>query len=183
MSVRRSRASPQRIADLNLLSQGLWIVAHECGHQAFSESKTINNAVGWVLHSICGVPYHSWRISHGRHHAATGHIHRDEVFVPRTRDQLGLPKLDEAKEDVEGFNVTAERQKELAEAIGDAPLFVLVNLIVQQVRQVIFSSDGCSTAADVASSRSSSAGRCTSPGTRAASSTTRRGRTTSRPRL
>jgi fatty acid desaturase len=66
---------------------GLWVIAHECGHQGFSESKTINNAVGWVLHSALGVPYHSWRISHGRHHAATGHIHRDEVFVPRTREQ------------------------------------------------------------------------------------------------
>lgn len=34
-----------------LYATGLWVVAHECGHQAFSESKTINNAVGWVLHS------------------------------------------------------------------------------------------------------------------------------------
>jgi hypothetical protein len=34
-----------------LVATGLWVVAHECGHQAFSESKTINNAVGWVLHS------------------------------------------------------------------------------------------------------------------------------------
>ena len=34
-----------------LFATGLWVIAHECGHQAFSESKTINNAVGWVLHS------------------------------------------------------------------------------------------------------------------------------------
>lgn len=34
-----------------LFATGLWVVAHECGHQAFSESKTINNSVGWVLHS------------------------------------------------------------------------------------------------------------------------------------
>ena len=34
-----------------LVMTGLWVVAHECGHQAFSESKFINNAVGWVLHS------------------------------------------------------------------------------------------------------------------------------------
>lgn len=32
---------------------GLWVCAHECGHQAFSESKTINNTVGWILHSGC----------------------------------------------------------------------------------------------------------------------------------
>lgn len=34
-----------------LFATGLWVVAHECGHQAFSESKSINNSVGWVLHS------------------------------------------------------------------------------------------------------------------------------------
>ena len=112
---------------------GLWIIAHECGHQAFSTSKTINNAVGWVLHSALFVPYHSWRISHGRHHAATGHTTRDEVFVPRTRDQLEYPKLDESKEDFEGLNVAKEKQSELAEAIGDAPLFILANLVAQQL--------------------------------------------------
>lgn len=34
-----------------LVMLGLWIIAHECGHQAFSESKFVNNAVGWFLHS------------------------------------------------------------------------------------------------------------------------------------
>lgn len=34
-----------------LFGTGLWVIAHECGHQAFSESKAINNTVGWVLHS------------------------------------------------------------------------------------------------------------------------------------
>jgi len=34
-----------------LVGTGLWIIAHECGHQAFSESKFLNNTVGWVLHS------------------------------------------------------------------------------------------------------------------------------------
>jgi omega-6 fatty acid desaturase / acyl-lipid omega-6 desaturase (Delta-12 desaturase) len=34
-----------------LVATGLWVIAHECGHQAFSESKSINNLVGWVLHS------------------------------------------------------------------------------------------------------------------------------------
>lgn len=72
--------------------------SHEAGHQAYSSSKTINNAVGWVLHSALLVPYHSWRISHGRHHAATGHLTRDEVFVPRTRKQLGYPEVEEEGE-------------------------------------------------------------------------------------
>jgi omega-6 fatty acid desaturase / acyl-lipid omega-6 desaturase (Delta-12 desaturase) len=36
-----------------LVATGLWVVAHECGHQAFSEYKIINNTVGWILHSAC----------------------------------------------------------------------------------------------------------------------------------
>jgi hypothetical protein len=72
--------------------------SHECGHQSYSSSKSINNFVGWVLHSILLVPYHSWRISHGQHHAATGHMTRDQVFVPRTRSQLGHPAVKEDEE-------------------------------------------------------------------------------------
>jgi len=34
-----------------LVGTGLWHIGHECGHQAFSESKFINNFVGWVLHT------------------------------------------------------------------------------------------------------------------------------------
>lgn len=59
-----------------------WVIAHECGHQAFSDSKQWNNAVGLVLHSALLVPYHSWRFTHGNHHKATGHLTRDQVFVP-----------------------------------------------------------------------------------------------------
>ena len=42
---------------------GLWVIAHECGHQGFSASRNINFTVGWVLHSALLVPFHSWRIS------------------------------------------------------------------------------------------------------------------------
>jgi len=105
-----------------LVMTGLWVIAHECGHQAFSESKFLNNLVGWVLHSALGVPFHSWRISHGKHHAATGHMTQDQVFVPKTRSQLGLPPLDVTKEDVLGTNVSEEVKKELYEALGDAPI-------------------------------------------------------------
>ena len=34
-----------------LFATGIWVIGHECGHQSFSESKTINNTVGWILHS------------------------------------------------------------------------------------------------------------------------------------
>ncbi|KAI4267873.1 MAG: hypothetical protein L6R38_008057 [Xanthoria sp. 2 TBL-2021] len=70
-----------------LFGTGLWVLAHECGHQSFSPSKTLNDTVGWFCHSALLVPYFSWKISHGKHHKATGHLERDMVFVPKTRDQ------------------------------------------------------------------------------------------------
>ena len=69
-----------------LFATGLWVIAHECGHQSFSDSKTLNDTTGWVLHSALFVPYFSWKISHGKHHKSTGHMERDMVFLPKTRD-------------------------------------------------------------------------------------------------
>ncbi|KAI1329243.1 fatty acid desaturase-domain-containing protein [Xylariaceae sp. FL0255] len=70
-----------------LFGTGMWVLAHECGHQSFSTSKVLNDTVGWVLHSALLVPYFSWKISHGKHHKATGHMERDMVFVPKTRQE------------------------------------------------------------------------------------------------
>lgn len=69
-----------------LFGTGLWVLAHECGHQSFSPSKTLNDTVGWFCHSALLVPYFSWKISHGKHHKATGNMDRDMVFVPRNRE-------------------------------------------------------------------------------------------------
>ena len=70
------------------VSFGVWIIAHECGHRSFCESKSICDAVGLVLHSALMVPYHSWRISHAKHHTNTNRMDGDEAFVPCTRKQL-----------------------------------------------------------------------------------------------
>ncbi|KAL0566063.1 hypothetical protein V5O48_015951 [Marasmius crinis-equi] len=105
-----------------LFATGLWVIAHECGHQAFSDSKFVNNTVGWVLHSALGVPYHSWRITHAKHHASTGHMTQDQVFVPPTRTEVGLKPLDSTKEDRLGARVSEAVKKELWEALGDSPI-------------------------------------------------------------
>jgi omega-6 fatty acid desaturase (delta-12 desaturase) len=73
---------------------GVWVLAHECGHQAFSDYKWLNDAVGLVLHSALLVPYHGWRITHGAHHKNTNHQDRDQVFVPSTRSQVREAVLD-----------------------------------------------------------------------------------------
>lgn len=71
------------------LCTGLWVIAHECGHRAFSPHDAVNDAVGLVLHSALLVPYHSWRISHREHHAYTNHTERDQVFNPLKAGDLG----------------------------------------------------------------------------------------------
>ncbi|KAJ2483413.1 hypothetical protein IWW56_000416 [Coemansia sp. RSA 2131] len=69
---------------------GLWVIAHECGHGAFSPSRSVNNITGWILHSALLVPYYAWRHTHSQHHKNTANINRDEVFVPRTKSFRGL---------------------------------------------------------------------------------------------
>lgn len=75
---------------------GVWVLAHECGHQSFSENEIANNIVGTILHSFLLVPYHSWRITHGLHHNNTGSCENDEVFAPATRSDFTSEMLSES---------------------------------------------------------------------------------------
>lgn len=68
---------------------GVWVIAHECGHRAFSNNVALGDAVGLVLHSCLLVPYHPWRISHAKHHRSTNSMEYDEVFVPVLRSEAG----------------------------------------------------------------------------------------------
>ncbi|KAL6522401.1 Delta(12)-fatty-acid desaturase [Orobanche minor] len=67
---------------------GVWVIAHECGHHAFSDYQWLDDTVGFVLHSSLLVPYFSWKYSHRRHHSNTGSLERDEVFVPKMKSQI-----------------------------------------------------------------------------------------------
>eukprot|EP00747_Dinoflagellata_sp_TGD_P189713 gnl/TRDRNA2_/TRDRNA2_50398_c0_seq1.p1 gnl/TRDRNA2_/TRDRNA2_50398_c0~~gnl/TRDRNA2_/TRDRNA2_50398_c0_seq1.p1 ORF type:complete len:516 (+),score=60.21 gnl/TRDRNA2_/TRDRNA2_50398_c0_seq1:225-1550(+) len=61
---------------------GMWVIAHECGHGAFSNNLFIQDTVGYILHSALLVPYFSWQRSHAVHHANTNHITKGETHVP-----------------------------------------------------------------------------------------------------
>lgn len=65
---------------------------------------------------------------HAKHHAATGHMTRDQVFVPKTRSQRGLPSQEELSQKRE--ESTFEKMDEILE---DAPLYTFVMLVVQQL--------------------------------------------------
>jgi len=118
-----------------LVGTGVWVLAHECGHQAFSPWRKLNDSVGWVLHSFLLVPYFSWQISHGKHHKATGHLTKDMVFVPKTLSTLvrargGNPAdfhIDNEDE------MTEEQENKLYDLIEEAPIVSLYVLIIQQL--------------------------------------------------
>ena len=64
------------------VAMGLWVLAHECGHGAFSTNKKLQDGVGYVLHSLFLVPYYSWQRSHAVHHRYTNHMELGETHVP-----------------------------------------------------------------------------------------------------
>ena len=61
----------------------------------------------------------------------------DQVYVPRTRSELGLPPLDPSREDLLGSYVTEEVMKELWEALGDSPVGAVINSAMYLVRPTI----------------------------------------------
>jgi omega-6 fatty acid desaturase (delta-12 desaturase) len=102
-----------------MVGTGVWVLAHECGHQAFSPSKVLNDTVGWICHSALLVPYFSWKISHGKHHKATGNLARDMVFVPKTRDEYA--------------SRIGKTIHDLNELMEETPIATVTHLLLQQL--------------------------------------------------
>lgn len=95
---------------------GLWILAHECGHGAFSPYPLLNEVTGWCLHSALLVPYYAWKITHARHHRYAGHLEMDTAFVPPMKSQC-----------------TPRQGTLIDEITADTPIRSLVNLIGHQL--------------------------------------------------
>jgi len=104
-----------------LIFTGIWVIGHECGHGAFSDHKMVNDVIGFITHSFLFTPYFSWKVSHHRHHSNHASMERDEVYVPKTRSDLGLRE----EGDLRGLNYD--------EILGDTPVYTLFLLIVQQL--------------------------------------------------
>ncbi|TCD68243.1 hypothetical protein EIP91_011312 [Steccherinum ochraceum] len=99
---------------------GFWTLAHEACHGNFSTHYFGNYIMGWILHTFLLVPHFAWQSTHLTHHKYTNSLERDENFVPYTRDRMKLPKEEVA---------TAMDYEEI---LGEAPLFILIRLIMQQ---------------------------------------------------
>lgn len=80
---------------MGTIMTGPWVLAHECGHGAFSPSQTWNDIVGFVLHQFLLVPYFAWQYTHAKHHRRTNHLLDGESHVPSTGVENGLgPNLE-----------------------------------------------------------------------------------------
>jgi len=96
---------------------GHWVLAHECGHGAFSPSQTFNDVWGFVMHQALLVPYFAWQYTHAKHHRRTNNTVDGESHVPNTAVEMGL---DEHNHRHSGYAV-------LHEALGDGP-FAMVQI-------------------------------------------------------
>jgi len=66
------------------------VLAHECGHGAFSSSQFLNDIVGYIIHQALLVPYFAWQYTHAKHHRRTNHLLDGESHVPSTGIENGL---------------------------------------------------------------------------------------------
>ncbi|KAH8801493.1 fatty acid desaturase-domain-containing protein [Xylogone sp. PMI_703] len=107
-----------------LVFTGIWILAHECGHGAFSKNKQLNGIMGLIMHSFLLVPFHSWRISHSQHHKSTGNMDKDTAFVPHDRESWIKRSFGKA---------ARPEMIEFAELAEDSPIMTLWNCIIHQV--------------------------------------------------
>jgi hypothetical protein len=105
-----------------LFFTGLWILAHECGHDSFSPSLNVNATVGWVLHSMLLVPFFSWKFSHSRHHRYANHMEKDTVFVPNR-------KPNEKEEKPEPTLL----ERIMDHTAADTPIVSIASLVIHQL--------------------------------------------------
>jgi omega-6 fatty acid desaturase (delta-12 desaturase) len=80
---------------MGTIMTGPWVVAHECGHGAFSPSQTWNDIVGFIVHQFLLVPYFAWQYTHAKHHRRTNHLLDGESHVPSTAAENGLGEHNE----------------------------------------------------------------------------------------
>ena len=97
------------------VATGLWVIAHECGHDAFSSYSWLNDLVGLTLHSFLLVPFFPWSVSHAKHHKFTNHLLLGETHVP--------PLMSDRKD-----NVVLALLFSLAEAV-DVESFAVINVV------------------------------------------------------
>jgi len=61
----------------------IFIIQHDCGHQSFFKSRSLNNFVGKICSVFSFMPYNYWAKSHNYHHGHSGMLEvRDIGDIP-----------------------------------------------------------------------------------------------------
>ncbi|KAI0024877.1 fatty acid desaturase-domain-containing protein [Xylariomycetidae sp. FL0641] len=97
---------------------GFWVLAHECGHGAFSPKPGVEHTVGFVLHSALLAPYFAWRSSHARHHQFANNMSTDLNYVPPARTE---------------YRELLRGKIDLDHMAEDAPVVVFLRILLQQL--------------------------------------------------
>jgi omega-6 fatty acid desaturase (delta-12 desaturase) len=77
----------------------LFVIQHDCGHGALFRQRATNDWVGRTLSVLTLTPYDSWRTSHAKHHATSGHLGKrgtgdiDTLTVAEYRERSPLGRL------------------------------------------------------------------------------------------
>jgi len=67
---------------------GLFVVGHECAHQAFSRSRILNEIVGTTCMMPLVFPYNGWELTHNHHHQTANNLEKDHLWRPLLRSEI-----------------------------------------------------------------------------------------------
>ncbi len=74
----------------------IFIIQHDCGHNAFFKSKKVNDTLGFVCGMITLTPYYHWRHRHAIHHATASNLDKrgiGDVPTMTVEEYLNAPPL------------------------------------------------------------------------------------------
>ena len=88
------------VAAVPLIAVGLvrlFVVQHDCGHQAFFSSRTANLWAGRLCSALTLFPFSQWRNNHAVHHAGVGNLERRGAGDVRTITRSEYAELSSAQ--------------------------------------------------------------------------------------
>lgn len=78
--------------------QGLWfwslfVIGHDCDHNAFSVYPWLDELIGTICHTFLLTPFNSWKISHNIHHKYICHLEKEDPYTPVHKKNLPYPNF------------------------------------------------------------------------------------------
>ncbi len=101
----------------------LFLIQHDCGHNAFFETRQLNDWVGRTLGVLTMTPYAVWRHSHAVHHASAGNLDERGIGDIKT---LTIPEY-RALSPLQRFRYRLYRHPLVMFGIGPAALFLFMH--------------------------------------------------------